>query len=93
MRAYELALDKTDVDAMCKLAQDKLLANKYDGSLLIKYISEIQRSHNMELHSVAAWLGGSASVESLKILTLQYVPVDNTIIYDGMTQLVHTMRI
>jgi amyloid beta precursor protein binding protein 1 len=38
-----------------------------------------------ELHSVAAFLGGAAAQEAIKIITHQFVPFNNTYIYNGIT--------
>ena len=39
-----------------------------------------------ELHSVAAYMGGVAAQEVIKVLTQQFVPVNNTFIYNAMKQ-------
>jgi amyloid beta precursor protein binding protein 1 len=37
-----------------------------------------------ELHNIAALLGGLASQEAIKVITRQFVPFSNTLIYDGI---------
>ena len=37
-----------------------------------------------EIHTVAAFMGGIASQEAIKILTRQYVPLHQTFIYNGL---------
>lgn len=39
-----------------------------------------------ELHAVAASVGGLAAHEVIKLLTRQYVPLDNTLIYNAISQ-------
>ena len=39
-----------------------------------------------ELHSVAAFMGGCAAQEVIKIVTRQFVPINNTYIYNGSKQ-------
>ena len=38
-----------------------------------------------ELHSVAAYMGGAVAQEVIKLVTHQFVPVNNTYIYNAMT--------
>jgi len=45
---------------------------------------EITRYGNAELHNIASVLGGVASQEAVKIITGQYVPLDNTYVYNGI---------
>ena len=39
-----------------------------------------------ELHSVAAFMGGVAAHEVIKVITGQFIPVNNTYIYNAMKQ-------
>ncbi|EDO44524.1 predicted protein [Nematostella vectensis] len=48
-------------------------------------IHEICRYGASELHPVAAFMGGAAAQEVVKIVTRQFVPFSNTFIYNGMT--------
>ena len=38
-----------------------------------------------EVHSIAAYIGGCAAQEVIKIITNQYVPINNTHIYSAIT--------
>ena len=38
-----------------------------------------------EVHSVAALIGGIGAQEAIKLITSQYIPLDNTFVYDGHT--------
>lgn len=49
------------------------------------YIHEYCRYGGAELHSVAAYIGGVASQEVIKIITKQYVPINNTYMYNAAT--------
>ena len=46
-----------------------------------------------ELHTVAAFLGGIASQEIIKIITEQYVPLNNTLVLNGVTSTVATLTL
>ena len=37
-----------------------------------------------ELHNISALIGGIASQEAIKILTHQFIPLDNTYVYNGI---------
>lgn len=37
-----------------------------------------------ELHTVAALVGGTAAQEAAKVITHQWVPVNNTFVYNGV---------
>ncbi|KAK6052375.1 hypothetical protein COOONC_10117 [Cooperia oncophora] len=49
-------------------------------------IAEICRYGAGELHVVASLVGGIAAQEVIKLATNQYVPLDNTFVFDGHTQ-------
>lgn len=48
-------------------------------------VQEMCRYGAAELHSVAAFLGGCAAQEVIKVITKQFVPVNNTFIYNAVT--------
>ncbi|XP_054718330.1 NEDD8-activating enzyme E1 regulatory subunit-like [Uloborus diversus] len=54
------------------------------------YIHEICRWGGAEIHSVAAFVGGTAAQEVIKLITGQYVPFNNTLIYSAITHNVST---
>jgi len=49
-----------------------------------KAVHEMCRFGAAELHNIAALLGGVVSQEVIKVLTHQWVPLNNTLIYNGM---------
>ena len=52
---------------------------------LSKAAKEIQRSGPVELHNISSLTGGMVAQEVIKVITRQYVPVDNTCVFDGIT--------
>ena len=46
-------------------------------------IQELRRSEGGELHNISSLAGGLVAQEALKVLTRQYVPLDNTCVFDG----------
>ncbi|KAJ3411946.1 NEDD8-activating enzyme E1 regulatory subunit [Chytridiales sp. JEL 0842] len=54
------------------------------SSVSDEYIQQIVRSGDAEPHVIASFLGGVASQEIIKIITHQYVPINNTFIYNDL---------
>lgn len=48
------------------------------------HAAEITRYGGCELHNISAMIGGIAAQEAVKIITHQYVPLNNTYIYNGI---------
>lgn len=46
-------------------------------------IQELRRAEGGELHNIASLAGGLVAQEALKVITRQYVPLDNTCVFDG----------
>jgi len=49
-------------------------------------VKDFVRYGGIELPSIAAYCGGIAAHEAIKLLTEQYVPLDNCIVYNGGSQ-------
>lgn len=49
-----------------------------------QHAEEITRYGGCEMHVVAALIGGIGAQEAVKVLTQQYVPLDNTYVYNGV---------
>lgn len=47
-------------------------------------VQELRRTAGGELHNISALTGGLVAQEALKVLTRQYVPLENTCIFDGI---------
>ncbi|KAL8589935.1 hypothetical protein ACOMHN_024022 [Nucella lapillus] len=56
------------------------------GSVKDDYIHEMCRYGASEIHSLAAYMGGVGAQEAIKVLTAQFVPINNTYLYNGATQ-------
>ncbi|XP_060586198.1 NEDD8-activating enzyme E1 regulatory subunit-like isoform X4 [Ruditapes philippinarum] len=50
------------------------------------FVHEMCRYGASELHTMASFIGGAAAQEAIKIITQQFVPVNNTYIYNAMKQ-------
>jgi amyloid beta precursor protein binding protein 1 len=53
-------------------------------SRLLKLTKDSARAGGAELHNIGALTGGIVSQEIIKAITEQYVPVDNTCVFDGI---------
>ncbi|CEM23995.1 unnamed protein product [Vitrella brassicaformis CCMP3155] len=49
-----------------------------------KYLQELVRYGGCELHTTASFLGGVASQEAVKLITKQWIPLQNTLIWNGL---------
>ncbi|EEB19276.1 NEDD8-activating enzyme E1 regulatory subunit, putative [Pediculus humanus corporis] len=57
------------------------------------YVHEICRYGGCELHSISSFVGGCAAHEIIKLITKQYLPIQNTFIYDGMSSITATFSL
>lgn len=53
---------------------------------------EVCRSGGAELHATSAFIGGCIAQEVIKLVTNQYVPVDDTLVYDAATASTKSFR-
>lgn len=56
-------------------------------------IHEMCRFGASEMHNIAAFIGGVASQEIIKLITHQYTPLNNTFIYNGMNSTTTTVQL
>jgi len=48
------------------------------------HLKELCRYGNSQIHTIAAIMGGIAAQEIIKLVTVQWVPLDNTFIFNGI---------
>lgn len=58
-----------------------------------KFCIEIVRAGGGELHNIASLTGGLLAQEVIKVVTRQYVPVDNVCLFDGVASRTQVLRI
>ena len=68
--AKATGLDDLDLSTLQSRVRDVLL--------------EFERADGGELHNIAALTGGMVAQEVIKVVTKQYVPVDNVCVFDGI---------
>ncbi|KAF3767481.1 hypothetical protein M406DRAFT_39084 [Cryphonectria parasitica EP155] len=60
---------------------------------VVKVAEEVARAGGGELHNTSALTGGMVAQEIIKIITKQYIPVDNTCIFDGISSRCQVLRL
>ncbi|KAH6607928.1 hypothetical protein Trco_004241 [Trichoderma cornu-damae] len=60
---------------------------------LAQVAQELSRAAGGELHNISAVTGGMVAQEVIKIITKQYVPIDNTCIFDGVESRCQVLRL
>ena len=63
------------------------LGDGLEGVLTRDFAVELHRYGGGELHNLAAIIGGVVSQEAVKIITNQYLPLNNTFIYNGIASI------
>lgn len=56
-------------------------------------VAELGRAHEAELHNISALTGGMVAQEVIKVITKQYVPIDNTCVFDGIASKAAVFRL
>lgn len=54
---------------------------------------EVSRATGGELHNISAMTGGMVAQEVIKVLTRQYIPLDNTCVFDGTASRCQVLRL
>jgi amyloid beta precursor protein binding protein 1 len=86
-----LALQATAHDVDSPPSADAILATiaaqlpgAEKSEWVVKAAEEVARAGGGELHNIAALTGGMVAQEMIKIITKQYIPIDNTCVFDGV---------
>lgn len=72
--------------------ESKAIDFKADGRLH-NVAKEVARSRGGELHNISALTGGMVAQEVIKLITKQYVPVDNVCVFDGIYSRTQVFRL
>lgn len=64
-----------------------------DSEKATQIASEVARAAGGELHNISAATGGMVAQEVIKIITRQYIPIDNTCIFDGIESRCQVLRL
>lgn len=69
------------LDELINLTHDFIAT---DNDKLHNILHELARSEGQELNNIASFIGGIGGQEAIKIITSQYIPLVNTMVYDGI---------
>ena len=72
---------------------ERWLPNASENTRLVEAAEEVARAKGGELHNISALTGGMVAQEAIKLITKQYIPIDNTCIFDGITSRTQVLRI
>jgi amyloid beta precursor protein binding protein 1 len=72
---------------------ERRLPNASENTRLVEVAEEVARAKGGELHNISALTGGMVAQEAIKLITKQYIPIDNTCIFDGITSRTQVLRI
>jgi amyloid beta precursor protein binding protein 1 len=83
------------VDGVIKEAGERIEDPEYTElkENIEKICVELARAGGGELHNVASLTGGLIAQEVIKAITKQYVPVDNTCLFDGVASRSYALRV
>ncbi|KAG0652851.1 NEDD8-activating enzyme E1 regulatory subunit [Hyphodiscus hymeniophilus] len=63
---------------------DKTIPEASSNTRIVQAAEEVARAKGGELQNISALTGGMVSQEVIKIITKQYIPINNTCIFDGI---------
>lgn len=75
------------------MAVSEMLPNTKDSERLQQVAQEVARAGGGELHNISALTGGMVAQEMIKIITKQYIPIDNTCVFDGIISRCQVFRL
>ncbi|KAK4238178.1 hypothetical protein C8A03DRAFT_15330 [Achaetomium macrosporum] len=95
-----LALQATAHHVDSPASADKILAaiaaqvpGAEKDERVVQAAEEVARAGGGELHNIAALTGGMVAQEMIKIITKQYIPIDNTCVFDGIWSRAHVLEL
>jgi amyloid beta precursor protein binding protein 1 len=71
----------------------KTIPDASSNTRITQAAEEVARARGGELHNISALTGVMVSQEVIKIITKQYIPIDNTCIFDGITSRTQVLRL
>lgn len=90
--AHVSSSDKISVDEILE-GVAKLVPGAEENERVVQAAHEVARAEGGELHNVAALVGGMVAQELIKIVTKQYIPIDNTCVFDGINSRTQVLRL
>jgi amyloid beta precursor protein binding protein 1 len=75
-----------DLNDLKQIGKQFINSDKQQGSIRENILQELCRYGASELHSISAFIGGCCAQETIKLITHQYIPIDNVLVYNGIRQ-------
>ncbi|KAK3390887.1 hypothetical protein B0H63DRAFT_389283 [Podospora didyma] len=91
LQATSHVASASEDDILAEVAKVVPGANQIEK--IVSAAKEVARAEGGELHNVAALTGGMVAQEMIKIITKQYIPIDNTCIFDGINSRCQVLRL
>ena len=94
VRSMETNVDRI-IEASAKAVREEaegVVEAKVLEENISKVISELGRAAGSELHNISALTGGMVAQEVIKVITKQYIPVDNVCVFDGIASKTATFK-
>ena len=94
-RVISRAFNENNIDKnmLLKIAAEVHKEIGLEKELSTNYIEEIFRVNFSEFHSLAAIMGGIAAQEVIKLITKQFIPVDNIFIYNSIANTTSSLKV
>lgn len=96
----EASIETEQMASYCKHTIERLQSHtgiemnmELTFSMMEKVVAELQRAEGGELHNISALTGGMVAQEVIKIITKQYIPFDNTCVFDGIVSKAGIFRV
>ncbi|KAI2640802.1 hypothetical protein GGS26DRAFT_178188 [Hypomontagnella submonticulosa] len=74
-------------------AVTNLMPQAAGNDRMLQAAQEVARAGGGELHNISALTGGMVAQEVIKIITKQYIPIENTCIFDGISSRCQVLRL
>ncbi len=75
-----------DLNDLKQIGKQLINSEKLQGPIRENILEELCRYGASELHSISAFIGGCCAQEAIKLMTHQYVPIDNVLVYNAIRQ-------
>ncbi|KAL4952681.1 hypothetical protein BDW69DRAFT_167126 [Aspergillus filifer] len=78
------ALWLSETDRILGIASQDKIVDREARDRVLEAARELRRTEGGELHNISSLTGGLVAQETLKVITRQYVPLDNTCVFNGI---------
>ncbi|CAF0998318.1 unnamed protein product [Rotaria magnacalcarata] len=86
----QLEIDFSDLK---QIGKQLFNSDRQQSSIRENIVEELCRYGASELHSISAFIGGCCAQEAIKLITHQYTPVDNVLVYNGIRQSANVFKL